>query len=123
MTGMNKSTCFWCRNEGHIKTRCLDYQDSVANRMIHLQEVDPRTRFGPQGCGEPIVPLPKVSGLWQQVWVDRERRKPESAMQQHGRIEVVTEVNMGPETTPAGKLRQLRLRYGGCEGCDEKKTG
>ena len=109
MTGMNESTCFWCGNEGHIKTRCPDYQNSLANRMIHLQGADPRTRLGPQGCRGPIVPLPKESGLWQQVWVERERRKPESAMQQHGRIEKVTEVSMGPETTPAGKLRQLRL--------------
>ena len=21
LTGMNESTCFWCANEGHIKTR------------------------------------------------------------------------------------------------------
>ena len=55
------------------------------------------------------MPLPKESGLWQQVSVDRERRKPESAMQQHGRIEEVTEVSMGLETMPAGKLKQLRL--------------
>ena len=48
--------------------------------------------------------------MWQQVWLDRERRKPESAMQQHGRIEEVTEVCMGPETKPAGKVRQLRLK-------------
>ena len=89
--------------------RCLDYRISLANRMIHLQGADLRTRLGPQGAGGPIVPLPKESSLWQQVWVDRERRKPESAMQQHGRIEEVTEVSMGPETTPAGKLRQLRL--------------
>ena len=41
--------------------------------------------------------------------MDRERRKPESAMQQHRRIEEVTEVRMRPETTLAGKLRQLRL--------------
>ena len=71
MTGMNESTCFWCGNEGHIKTRCPDYQNSLANRMIHLQGADPRTRLGPQGCGGPIVPLPKESGLWQQVWVDK----------------------------------------------------
>ena len=103
MTGMNESTCFLCRNEGHIKTRCPDYQNSLANRMIHLQGADPRR------AGGPIVPLPKKSGLWQQVWVDRERRKPESAIQQHGCIEEVTEVSMGPEMTPAGKLRQLRL--------------
>ena len=25
MMGMNESTCFWCGNEGHIKTRCPDY--------------------------------------------------------------------------------------------------
>ena len=56
------------------------------------------------------MPLPKESGLWQQVWVNRERRKPESAMQQQGPIEEVTEVSLGPETTPAGKLRQLRLK-------------
>ena len=55
------------------------------------------------------MPLPKESGFWQQVWVDRERRKPQSAMQQHERIEEVTEVSMGPETTPAGKSRQFRL--------------
>ena len=110
MTGMNESTCFWCGNEGHIKTRCRDYQNSLANRMLHLQGAVPRTRLGPQGCGGPIVPLPRESGLWQQVWVDRERRKPESAMQQHGGIEEVTEVSMGPETTPVGKLRQLRLK-------------
>ena len=30
-------------------------------------------------------------------------------MKQQGRIEEVTEVSMGPETTPAGKLRKLRL--------------
>ena len=66
-------------------------------------------RSGPQGCGGPIVPLLKESGLWQQVWVNRERRKPESAMQQQGRIEEVMEVSMGPEAAPAGKLRQLRL--------------
>ena len=41
--------------------------------------------------------------------MNRERRKPESVMQQHGRMEEVTEVSMGPETTPSGKLRQLRL--------------
>ena len=109
MTGMNESMCFWCENEGHIKTRCPDYQNSLANRTIHFQGAHPRTRLGSEGCGGPIVPLPKESGLWQQVWVDRERRKPESAMQQHGRIEEVPEVSMGPETTPAGKLRQLRL--------------
>ena len=78
--------------------------------MIHLQGADPRMRLGPQGCGGPIVLLPKESGLWQQVWVERERRKLESAMQQHGRIEEVTEVSMGLETTPAGELRQLRLK-------------
>ena len=50
MTGMNESTYFWCRNEGHIKTWCLDYQNSLANRMIHHQGADPRTRLGPQGC-------------------------------------------------------------------------
>ena len=77
--------------------------------MIHLQGAVPRMRLGPQGAGGPILPLPKESGLWQQVWVDRERRKPESAMQQHGSIEEDTEVNMGPETTPADKLRHLRL--------------
>ena len=109
MMGMNESTCFWCGNEGHIKTRCPDYQNILANRMIHRQGADPRTRLGPQGCGGPIVPLPKESGLWQQVWADRERRKPESAMQQHERIEEVMEVSMGPEKTPASKLRQLRL--------------
>ena len=114
MTGMNESTCFWCGNEKHIKTRCPDYQNSLANRMIHLQGADPRTRLGLQGCGGPIVPLPKESGFWQQLWVDREQRKPESAMQQHGRIEEVTGVSMGPETTPVGKLRQLRL--------EERKT-
>ena len=109
MTGMNESTCCWCRNEGHIKMRCLDYQNSLANRMIHLQGADPRTRLGLQGCGGPIVLLLKESGLWQQVWVNRERRKQESAMQQQGRIEEVTEVSMGPETALVGKLRQLRL--------------
>ena len=109
MTGMNQSTCFCCGNEGHIKTRCPDYQKSLANRMIRLQGADQRTRLVPQGCGGPILPLPKESGLWQQVWVNRERRKPESAMQQQGRIEEVTEVSVGPETTPAGKLRHLRL--------------
>ena len=42
MTGVNKSTtCFWCGNEGHKKTRCPDYQNSLVNRMIHLQGVDP----------------------------------------------------------------------------------
>ena len=55
------------------------------------------------------MPLPKESGLWQQVWVNRERRKPEWAMQQQGRIEEVKEVSMGPEMTPAGMLGQLRL--------------
>ena len=110
MTRMNESTCFWCGNEGHIKTRCPDYQNSLANRMIHLQGTDPRTRLGPQVCGGPIVPLPKESGLWQLVWVIRERRKLESAMQQKGRIEEVTEVSMWPETTPAGKLRKFRLK-------------
>ena len=110
MTGINESTCFWCGNEGRIKTRCPDYQNSLANRIIHLQGTDPRTRLGLQGCGGPIVPLLKESGLWQQVWVNRERRKPELAMQQQGRIEEVTEVSMGPETAPAGKLRQLRLK-------------
>ena len=108
MTGMNESTCSWCGNEGHMKTRCPDYQNTLANRMIHLQGADPRTILGPQGCGGPIVLLPRESGLWQQVWVEKERRKPESAMQQHGGIEEVTEVSMGPETTPAVKLRQLR---------------
>ena len=110
MTAMNQSMCFWWGNEGHIKTRCLDYQNSLRNRMIHLQGAEPKTKSGPQGCGGPIVPLPKESGLWQQVWVDRERRKLESAMQQHGRIEEVTQVSMGPETAPAGKLRPLILK-------------
>ena len=96
--------------EGHIKTKCPDYQNSLANRMIHLQGADPRTRLGPQGCGGPIVPLPKESGLWQQVRVNRERRKLQLAMQKQGRIEEVTEVSMGPETALAGKLRQLRLK-------------
>ena len=41
--------------------------------------------------------------------MDRERRKLESAMQQHGRIGEVTELSMGPETMPSGRLRQLRL--------------
>ena len=109
MTGMNESTCFWCGNEGHIKTTCLDYQNSLANRMIHLQGADPRMRLGLQGCGRPIVPLLRESGLWQLVWVNRERRKLESGMQQQGRIEEVMEVSLGPETAPAGKLRQLRL--------------
>ena len=80
LTGINKSTCFWSCNEEHLKTRSPDYQKSLANRLIHLQGAHPRTRLGPQGCGGPIVPLPKDSGLWQQVWVDRERRKQESAM-------------------------------------------
>ena len=48
ITGMNESTCFWCRNEGHIKTRCPDYKNSLANWMIHLQGTDPRTRLGLQ---------------------------------------------------------------------------
>ena len=109
ITGMSENMCFWCGNEGHIKTRCPDYENSLANRMIHFQEADPRTRLGLQGCGGPIVPLPKESGLWQQVWVNRERRNPESAIQQQGRIEQVTEVSMGPEAAPAGKLRQLRF--------------
>ena len=89
--------------------RCPDYQNSLGNQMINLQGADPRTRFGPQGCGGHIVPLAKESGLWQQVWVNRERRKAETAMQQQGRIEEVTEVRMGLKTTLAGKLRQLRL--------------
>ena len=109
MTGMNESRCFWCGNEGHIRTWCPDYQNSLANWMIHLQEVDPRTRLGPQKCGGPIVPLPKESGLWQQVWVIRARRKLELAMQQQGRKEEVMAVCMRPETTPASKLRQFRL--------------
>ena len=109
MTRLNESTCVWCGNKGHVKTRCPYYQNSLANRMIHFQGADPRTRLGPQGCRKPIVPLLKESGLWQQVWVNSERRKPESAMQEPGRIEEVTEVSMGPETAPAGKLRQLRL--------------
>ena len=109
ITGINESTSFWCGIEGHIKTRCLDYQNSFPNRMIHLQGADPTTRLGPQGCQGPIVPLPKEWGLWQQVWVNRDRRKLESSMQQQGRIEEVTEVSMGPKTTPAGKLRQVRL--------------
>ena len=109
MTGMNESTCFCCGNEGHIKTSCPDYQNSLANRMIQLQGVDLRMRLGPQGCGGPIVLLPKESGLWQQVRVNRKRRKPESAIEQQGHIEEVTEVSIGPETTPAGKLRQLTL--------------
>ena len=107
MTGMNESMCFWCGNEGHIKTRCPDYQNRVANRMIHLQGADSRRRLGPQGAGGPIVPLLNELGLWQQVWVDREQRKPESAMEQHGGIEEVTEVSMGRETRPPGKLWQL----------------
>ena len=78
--------------------------------MIHLQRADPRTGLGLQGCGGPIVPLLKESGLWQQVSVDRERRKSESAIQQHGCIEEVMEVSMGPETTPAAKLRHWQLR-------------
>ena len=109
MTGLNERTCFWCGNEGHIKTRCLDDQNSVVNQIIHLQGADPRTRLGQQGCGGPIVPLPKESRLWQQVWVDRESRKLESTIQQHERIQEVTEVRKGPETTPVGNLRQLRL--------------
>ena len=55
------------------------------------------------------MPLSKDLGLLQQVWVERERMKPESAMQQHGRIEEVKEVCMGLETMPAGKLRPQRL--------------
>ena len=55
--------------------------------------------------------LTKESGLWQQVWVNRERRKLESMLQQQGCIEEVTEVSMGLEMMPvAGKLRQLRLK-------------
>ena len=109
MMRMNESTCFWCGKEGHIKVRCPDYQNSLAIWVIYLQGTDLRTRLGLQKCGGPIVPLPKESGLWQQVWVDRERRKPESPMQQQGRIEGVTDGDMGPETTPVGKLRQLIL--------------
>ena len=101
MIGMNDSTSFWCGNEGHIKARCPDYQNSLANRMINLPETDPRTRLGLQECGVPIVPLPMESSLWPQVWVDRERRRPESAMQQHGRIEVVTE-EYGPRNEAGG---------------------
>ena len=67
MTGVNESTCFWSGNEGHIKVRCPDYQNSLANGMIHLQGTYPRTRLEPQGCGGPILPLPKESGLWPQV--------------------------------------------------------
>ena len=85
-----------------------DYQNSLVNRMIHLQAADPRTRLGLQGCGGPIVLLLKDLGFWQQILVDREQRKPEFAIQQHGLIDVVKEVSMDPETTPAGKLRQLR---------------
>ena len=55
MTGMNESTCFWCGTEGHIKTRCLDYQNILANRMIHLQGADLRTRLGPQGWGVRVI--------------------------------------------------------------------
>ena len=54
-----------------------------------------------------MIPLPKESRLWQQVWVDMEWRKPEAAVQQHRRIEEVTEGNMWPETTPVGRLRKL----------------
>ena len=109
MKGINESTYFWWGNEGHIKTRCQDYQNSLANRMIHLQGADPRTRLGQQRAGGPIVRLTKESRLWQHVWVDRERRKPESVMQQHGRIQEVTEVSLGPETMLTGKFLQLRL--------------
>ena len=110
MTGMNVSTCFWWGNEGHKKTRCPDYQNSLTNRMIHPQGADPRTILGPQGCGGPIVPSLKDLSLWQQFWVNRERRKPESAMQEQRRIEEVTEVSTGQETMPAGKLRKLGLK-------------
>ena len=49
ITGMSESTCFWCGNEGHIKTRCPDYQNSLANRMIHLQGIRERScwRYAP----------------------------------------------------------------------------
>ena len=56
------------------------------------------------------MPLSKDWSLSQQVWVDRERRKPESAMQQHGPIEEVTEVSMGLEMALVGKLRQWKLQ-------------
>ena len=42
--------------------------------------------------------------------MDRERRKPDSAMQQQRRIEEVTRGDKGLEATPASKLRQLRLK-------------
>ena len=70
--------CRWCRNVEHVKVRCPDYQNCLAQEIVHYpNQNDTRTRLGPKGGDGLIVPLPKYSGLWQQTWVDRERRKPE----------------------------------------------
>jgi hypothetical protein len=86
--GMSLPACHWCGNDGHIKARCPDYQNCLAQQIVHHTNLDTRTRLGPQGSDGTVVPLPEYSGLWQHVWVDRDRRKPKSAMQQPGgRIE------------------------------------
>ena len=58
-----------------------------------------------------MVPLPEYSGLWEQTWVDRERRKPESQMQRNRIEEVPDHPTPPPPAADSGygKVRALTL--------------
>jgi hypothetical protein len=32
---MNPQGCCWCGEEGHLKVRCLDYQNGLAEGVVH----------------------------------------------------------------------------------------
>ena len=52
--------CRWCGNLEHIKVRCPDYQNCLAQEIVHYpNQNDTRTRLGPKGSDGPIVPLPE----------------------------------------------------------------
>ena len=104
--------CRWCGNFEHIKVRCPDYQNCLAQEIVHYpNQNDTRTRLGPKGSDGPIVPLPEYSGLWQQTSVDRERRKPESQMQRNRIKEVLDHPTPPPPAADSGsgKVRVLTL--------------
>ena len=32
---MSQRACHWCENDGHIKARCPDYQNCLAQQIVH----------------------------------------------------------------------------------------
>src|SRR5205807_1108688 len=86
--GLNPRGCRWCREEGHIKLRCPDYQRNLAEGAVHhLDHGDTKTRMGPHGSGGPVVLLREDLGMLQRAWVVRERQMLESKIDEGGRIE------------------------------------